>query len=150
MITKTSVHALTAVAALAELDRGAYAGAGDVAERIGAPRNYLGKLMKTLADEGVLESQKGKGGGFRLARDAQRISLLDVMEPIERVSRWSGCFLGRRRCSDDAPCAVHYGWGKVRDAYLKFLKETTVADLVRQRTLTVSSASGFKSNTSTR
>lgn len=132
MITKTAVHALTAVAALAELRHGAYAGAGDIAERIGAPRNYLGKLMKTLADEGVLQSQKGKGGGFRLARDAQSISLFDVMEPIERVSRWTGCFLGRRRCSDDAPCAVHAGWGKVRDAYLQFLKETTVADLTRR------------------
>ena len=48
------------------------------------------------------------------------------------ASRWTGCFLGRRRCSDDAPCAVHSGWGKVRDAYLKFLKETTVADLIQR------------------
>lgn len=132
MITKTAVHALTAVAALAELEHGEYAGAADVADRIGAPRNYLGKLMKTLADEGVLESQKGKGGGFRLARGADSISLFDVMEPIEKVSRWAGCFLGRSRCSDDAPCAVHAGWGGVRDAYLQFLKATTVADLTRR------------------
>lgn len=131
MITKTGIHALTAMAALAELQRGAYAGAGDIAQRIGAPPNYLGKLMKTLADRGVLESQKGRGGGFRLARGAENISLFDVMEPIERVSRWSGCFLGRSRCSEDAPCAVHSGWGEVRDAYLRFLRQTTVADLNR-------------------
>ena len=132
MITKTGVHALSAVAVLAELQHGAYAGAGDIAQRIGAPRNYLGKLMKVLADEGVLESQKGKGGGFRLARDPHSISLFDVMEPIERVSRWSGCFLGRSRCSEDAPCPVHSAWGAVRDAYLQFLRQTNVADLNRQ------------------
>ncbi len=132
MITKTGIHAITAVAALAEIERGTYAGAGDIAERTGAPRNYLGKLLKTLAEEGVLESQKGKGGGFRLARSANAISLYDVMEPIERVSRWSGCFLGRPRCSDHAPCAVHQRWGTVRDAYLLFLKSTTVADLAHQ------------------
>jgi Rrf2 family protein len=132
MISKTGIHALTAVAALAELERGAYAGAGDIAGRTGAPRNYLGKLLKTLAEEGVLESQKGKGGGFRLARSAEAISLYDVMEPIERVSRWGGCFLGRNRCSDSAPCAVHQRWGKVRDDYLEFLRSTTVADLARQ------------------
>lgn len=132
MITKTGVHALRAMAVLAELQQGAYAGAGDIAQRIGAPRNYLGKLMRVLADQGVLESQKGKGGGFRLARDPHGISLFDVMEPIERVSRWSGCFLGRSRCSEDAPCAVHSDWGEVRDAYLRFLRQTNVADLNRQ------------------
>jgi Rrf2 family iron-sulfur cluster assembly transcriptional regulator len=129
MITKTAVHAVRAVAALADLERGAYAGAGEIADRIGAPHNYLGKLLKTLAEEGMLESQKGKGGGFRLARGAEAISLYDVMEPIEHVSRWSGCFLGRTRCSDEAPCVVHASWGRVRDAYLEFLRDTTVADL---------------------
>jgi len=132
MFSKSGVHALTALAALAELPEGAYAGAADIAAAIGAPPNYLGKLLKTLAEEGLLESQKGKGGGFRLARDPAAISLLEVMEPIERVSRWSGCFLGRSRCADDAPCAVHQRWGHVRDAYFQFLKETTVADLARQ------------------
>ncbi len=132
MITKTGVHALCALAVLAELQHGEYAGAGDIAQRIGAPRNYLGKLMKTLADQGVLESQKGKGGGFRLARNPHSISLFEVMQPIERVSRWSGCFLGRSRCSGDAPCAVHARWGEVRDAYLRFLRQTNVADLNRQ------------------
>lgn len=132
MMTKSAVHALSAAAVLAELPHGAYAGAGDVAQRIGAPRNYLGKLMKMLAEHGVLESQKGKGGGFRLARDAWSISLFDVMEPIEHVSRWSGCFLGRNRCSEEAPCAVHTDWGRIRDAYLHFLRQTTVADLNRE------------------
>lgn len=129
MITKTGAHALTALAALARLPPGVYAGAGDVAETIGAPRNYLGKLMQSLSQEGILESQKGKGGGFRLARAPEAISLYDVIEPIEHVSRWNGCFLGRGRCSDDTPCPVHRRWGKLRDAYLQFLRDTTVSDL---------------------
>ena len=132
MLSRTARHAAAAVIALAELPPGAYAGAGDIADQIKAPRNYLGKLLKTLADEEVLESQKGKGGGFRLAREAERISLFDVVEPIDHVSRWGGCFLGRRRCSEKSPCAVHDRWGRVRDQYLRFLKETTVADLAAE------------------
>lgn len=133
MITKTGVHALAALAALAKLPRGAYAGAGNVAEKIGAPRNYLGKLMQSLSQEGILESQKGKGGGFRLARAPEAISLYDVIEPIEHVSRWNGCFLGRGRCSDDTPCPVHRRWGKLRDAYLQFLRDTTISDLTARQ-----------------
>ena len=130
MITKTGIHALSALAVLAELRPGEYAGAANVADRIDAPRNYLSKLLKNLAQEGLLESQKGKGGGFRLNRSPGKITLYDVIELIERVSRWNGCFLGRSRCSDEAPCPLHKRWGKVRDAYLEFLKGTTVADLV--------------------
>ena len=133
MISKTGLHAVTALAALAELPRSVYAGAADIADRIGAPQNYLGKLLKTLADCGLLESQKGKGGGFRLAREPAQISLFEVIDPIDRVSRWSGCFMGRSRCSDEAPCAVHERWGSVRDEYLRFLRETTLSDLSNSR-----------------
>jgi len=132
MMSKTGIHALRALAALAKLSNGRYAGSGEVAKAIGAPRNYLGKLLKTLSHEGLVESQKGKGGGFRLARDPATITLLDVMEPIARVGRWTGCFLGRTTCSADTPCSLHARWGNVRDAYFLFLKETTVADLAMQ------------------
>jgi Rrf2 family protein len=100
-----------------------------LAEQTGAPPNYLGKLLKTLADVGILESQKGKGGGFRLARDPATVSLWEVVEPIEHVSRWSGCFLGQPRCSDQTACSIHFRWARVRDVYLQFLRETTIADL---------------------
>lgn len=129
MISKTGMHALRALVALAGLPEGAYAGSAEVAGGIGAPRNYLGKLLQTLIESGLVVSQKGKGGGFRLARDPAEISILDVVEPIDRPSRWEGCFLGRRRCEDRSPCAVHRRWTRVRETYLTFLRETTLADL---------------------
>ena len=136
MLSRTGIHALTALATLASLQRGEYLGASELARRIGAPKNYLGKLLQSLAVQGILQSQKGKRGGFRLARPAEQISLYEVIEPIERVSRWSGCFLGRAQCSAGTACPVHHRWGKVRDAYLEFLNQTTVADLTGQSSTT--------------
>ncbi len=130
MLTRTGLYAVRAMVALARLPERAYAGAAKVAQDIGAPPNYLSKLLKTLARQGLVESQKGLGGGFRLARDPKSIALLDVVEPIEHVSRWSGCILGRPECSDVAPCAIHTRWKAVRDAYLHMLRRTTVAELV--------------------
>ena len=129
MISQTAKHALAALTALAELPEGKYAGAGEIAGDIDAPRNYLGKLLQNLVGEGLVESQKGKGGGFRLARSPASISLIEVVEPIDRVSRWSGCFLARGRCADDSPCAVHDRWEKVRNECLDFVRDTTIADL---------------------
>ena len=133
MISKTSISAAKALAMLAGIPEGEYAGAAAIAREIGAPQNYLGKLLKILADEGLLESQKGFGGGFRLARAASEISLFDVVEPIDKVSRWGNCFLGNGSCSESTPCAVHGRWKRIREEYLGFLRQTTMADLASKR-----------------
>jgi Rrf2 family protein len=133
MISKTGINAALALALMARLSPGEYAGAAAIAKEIGAPQNYLGKLLKVLAGEGLVESQKGYGGGFRLARSPKKISLYDVVEPIDKVSRWGDCFLGRRRCREDAPCAVHHNWASVRRQYLEFLKGTSIEDLAEKK-----------------
>jgi len=82
-----------------------------------------------LAREGLVESQKGLGGGFRLARDPREISLFDIVEPIEQVSRWSGCILGRSECSDEKSCPIHEQWKKVRAGYMRMLTATSISQL---------------------
>jgi Rrf2 family protein len=118
--------------ALAELPDGTYAGAGSIARQIGARANYLGKMLQLLAGAGLVVSQKGLGGGFRLAREAERITLFDVLEPIDHVSRWSGCFLGREVCSEEDPCTMHHRWADVRDRYMQLLNQTTIAEVARR------------------
>lgn len=130
MLSKSGIHAVRAMVALARLPDGMYAGAAAIAQDIGAPQNYLGKLLRLLADEGLVESQKGLGGGFRLARETCRITLLDVVEPIDHLSRWSSCMLGLSACSDAVPCAMHERWKAVRTAYLQMLQQTTLAELI--------------------
>lgn len=131
MISKTGIHATLALAFLSKLDSSEFAGATQIATEVGAPPNYLGKLLKQLAEEGLVISQKGFGGGFKLAKPANKITVYDVLEPIEKVSKWNGCFLGRSRCSEKSPCNVHARWSKIREDYLSFLKETTIAEVAK-------------------
>jgi Rrf2 family protein len=135
MFTKTGLHAVRALVALAQLDDGEYAGAAHIAEDIDAPPNYLGKLLQTLAHAGLVESQKGLGGGFRLTRPAKAITLLDVVEPFEHISRWTGCILGGSACSETEPCVLHEQWKAARGPNLKFLQQTTLADLLARKRL---------------
>jgi Rrf2 family protein len=133
MLSKSGTHAVRALVVLAELPKGTNAGAASIAERIQAPRNYLGKILQQLSREGLVISQKGLGGGFRLACEPKDISLLEIVDPIEQIDRWSGCILGRDACSEDNPCAIHSGWKAVKDAYMALLGDTTLADLVVQQ-----------------
>ncbi|HEX9745015.1 MAG TPA: Rrf2 family transcriptional regulator [bacterium] len=129
MISRTGIHAIRALAVLGTLHEGEYAGASTIASRIDAPQNYLGKLLRILSREGLLISQKGMGGGFRLAKPPGEVSLYEVIEPIDNISAWSGCFFGAHECDADNPCVVHDKWGHVRDSYLEFLKNTSIAEI---------------------
>ena len=129
MLSRSATHAIRALSYLSLRPRNEFTGAGELAARTRAPPNYLGKLLQSLTVAGLLESRKGAGGGFRLARSAKDISLYNVVEHIDRVSAWRGCFLGRSTCSDDQPCSVHASWADLRERYLGFLEETSIADL---------------------
>lgn len=133
MLSKTGIHAVMALAEMAKLAPGQYAGAGDIAKTISAPQNYLGKLLKSLTNSGLVVSQKGFRGGFRLARPADEISLFDVVDPIDKISRWGNCFMGHGFCNEAEPCAVHHQWKSIREQYLGFLHETSLLDLIQQR-----------------
>ncbi len=132
-ITRSGTHALNALAMLGTLPDGARAGVGRIARQIKAPSNYLGKLMRVLSRAGLVEGRRGSDGGFRLSRSSGAISLIDVLEPIDHVSRLKGCILGRSRCPGTNPCAVHEDWSRVREQYFDFLRSTTLADLAPRR-----------------
>jgi DNA-binding IscR family transcriptional regulator len=70
------------------------------------------------------------GGGFRLSRSPDLITLHDVIDSVEGVGRWNECAFGEKRCSEEQPCALHSRWSRVRDAYFSLLKDTSVAELL--------------------
>ncbi len=129
MISRTAKHALRACIILARTPEDECRGAVSIAGEIGAPANYLGKLLKTLAERGVLSSQKGAGGGFHLAKPAEQTLLLDIVDPFDKVSAWRGCLMGNGDCSPDNPCALHSRAAVVRDAYLDIMQTATLAEV---------------------
>ena len=142
MLSRSGIHAIRAMVALATQAPEEYCGVNTLAGLTGAPRNYLGKLLLILSRRGLVESRKGLGGGFRLARRADQICLLDVIASIEDVGRWTECALSGRACSDHTPCMVHTRWLRARDAFLAFLRETTIAELATEQAVAVPELNG--------
>ena len=137
MITKTGVYGIRAMLALAQLPEEEFAGAPTIAESIQVPPSYLSKLLQILARAGLVHSQRGVAGGFRLARDPALISLYDIIDPLESIERWSGCFLGNAQCSEESACVMHERWKAVQQAYLGMLRRSTLAELTGRDVVTV-------------
>jgi Rrf2 family protein len=81
MFSNTQEYALRAMAQLARED--GMASTADVAKAIKAPPAYLTKVMQDLRRAGLINSQRGVGGGVSLAKPAKKISLLDVIEAVD-------------------------------------------------------------------
>jgi len=131
LLTRTSQYAIRAAIHLAGRN-GRPSQVGEIAEALDLPRNYLSKILHRLAREGVLASERGRGGGFRLAVDPAALSLARIVEPVEPGVGDRRCLLGRAECLDADPCPVHDRWQALSGRIGAFLRETTLADLARR------------------
>jgi len=126
----SATHALRAVAWLAANERGDAMLGRDLARKVGVPAPYLAKVLATLARTGVLTASRGVRGGYRLARPARQIKLMEIVEPFEGKRSRPGCLLRPHEpCREDAPCPAHAAWSDVKATYLGFLETTTLADI---------------------
>jgi Rrf2 family protein len=133
MLSQTAEYALRAVLMIAAEPGGEPIGASRLAGVLDIPQNYLAKTLHQLARAGILESTRGKLGGFRLARAPERIPLLDIVGLFDNIAGRRTCLMGRPVCSDQNACAAHERWKAVSEATAAFFSSTTVASLVGGR-----------------
>jgi Rrf2 family transcriptional regulator, cysteine metabolism repressor len=109
-----------------------------VAEAEMLPLSYLEHLVAKLRDAGLVTSTRGAHGGYRLARPADEIDMLEVVQSLEGPIAPMECFHvereGRVLCSHEADdgraCATKLLWTRVQGGVTKALNGTTLADLV--------------------
>lgn len=107
--------------------------ADQIASALRIPRNYLSKTLHRLAQEGILASARGRGGGFLLAIPADRLPLLRVAGLFDTLEPGRQCLLGQPVCSDRTACEAHARWKDVSERVARFFRETMVADLLGPR-----------------
>lgn len=127
-------YALRAMRILATLPADEEATRWALSERLAAPEPFLAKVMRKLAVAELVEARRGVGGGFKLSRPAEQISMLQVVEAVEGSAGLNACFLSSEACSCESPCGAHAAFAGVRAAMLRALKTTTIADLCRENT----------------
>jgi Rrf2 family protein len=107
-----------------------------LAEYHGVAGAYLAKHLQALARAGIVESTPGRGGGYRLARPADKITFLDVVEAVEGEEPAFRCTEIRQRgpvgASPSAlrsPCAIAATMARAEQAWRRELQARTIADV---------------------
>jgi Rrf2 family protein len=119
--------------------------AARLAEYHGIPPAYLAKHLQALANAGIVESTAGRKGGYRLARPAKHITLLDIVDAVEGTEPAFRCTEIRRRGPAHvaareyrAPCAIARVMLDAEAAWRAHLERVTVADLLQELSVSVS------------
>ena len=128
LLPQTAEYALRALACLVALPEGEGARSADLAKRSGVPPAYLQKVLRRLVAAGLLESQKGHGGGFRLARRPEAIGFLDVLEATEMYVAPAPCAFADARSDPQRPCPLHPAWSELKETFREWAARMTLAD----------------------
>lgn len=131
MFSQASEYALRALTELARSDHRDWVLTSQLAERLQIPVHYLAKVLQVLARRGLLESQRGRQGGFRLSRTPAEVTAWDVVSELDDARALYSCIMGEAECSDETACPLHSLWKTIRDRFIRMLQTTTLQDLAR-------------------
>lgn len=134
MLNKKTQYAIKALIFLAEQDQNTPVLIADISTKKKIPLKFLENILLELKKEGILESKKGKGGGYFLKVPANKIPIADIIRKIDGPIAMLPCaslyFYERCKNCDEKNCGLHDIMIEVRDANLKILENKTVADLL--------------------
>jgi Rrf2 family protein len=125
LLSTTTNYAIRSVAYLVSVKKNGPADSTKIAEATKVPRRFLLKILHVLKRREYLTSSRGIGGGFRLAKAPNEITLYEIAAVFEDLKRFSVCPFGADGCLDSELCPLHEGWADGRDHFLEFLKRTT-------------------------
>jgi Rrf2 family protein len=134
MLSKKAKYALKALLALADNPEDEPIRISDLAREERIPPKFLELILLGLKNQGILQSRKGKGGGYRLARNPSEIYVGQIVRmfdgplaPVPCASQTA--YVRCADCRDEAGCAVRLAMKEVRDATAKILDGTSIASL---------------------
>lgn len=107
-----------------------------VAERQHLPLAYLEQIFSSLRRAGLVESARGRSGGYRLARGADQIDVAAIMLAVDEDTRFTRCSAGSDGgCVAGEPCLTHGLWQALGKVTSSFLASVTVADVISGKAL---------------
>lgn len=133
MLSKKAQYAFQALMYLAQKQSEGPVLIAEISKKKKIPLKFLENILLEMKREGILESKKGKGGGYFMAKEPDKIYLADILRfidgPIALLPCVSLHFYEKCRNCDEKNCGLNRIMSEVRDANLSILEKKTVADI---------------------
>ena len=133
MFSKTCKYGIRAVLFLAVFtDEQKKLGVKEIAEELGVPRHFLGKILQVLSKNLLISSVKGPGGGFYMNAQNRQTKIDEIVQCLDGGDLFNTCVLGLKNCSNENPCPLHVQAFAYREGLKYQLQHQTVDELARR------------------
>ncbi|MEK7726767.1 MAG: Rrf2 family transcriptional regulator [candidate division KSB1 bacterium] len=105
----------------------------ELARRTDTPAPFLAKTFQLLVKGEVLNSSKGRMGGFTFMRKPDKITLMEVVDIIDGPSLSKDCALGLPSCNEKDPCFFHSYWKGIRETIMAALRNESLVKVAREK-----------------
>lgn len=129
-VTKLTDYATVVMTVLASHPDTVLSATG-LAERAGLETPTVSKLLKPLAQAGLVEGFRGANGGYRLARPATAIGLIDIVQAMEGPLAMTECSVHDGHCGIEHSCSARANWRRINDVVVEALRSVTLADMLQ-------------------
>ena len=129
-ITKLTDYGIVLLVQLANGEKQRSQNARSMAEATSLPLPVVSKILKSLAQGGLLTSQRGAKGGYALARRPEEINVAEIIDALEGPIALMECSAGPGHCEQETSCPVRDPWQRINQAILETLKHVTLRELV--------------------
>jgi Rrf2 family iron-sulfur cluster assembly transcriptional regulator len=102
----------------------------DISDRQGISLSYLEQLFANLRRQGLVSSSRGPGGGYRLSRSADEVTVLDVISAVDEKVDTTRCE-GKGNCSNGEQCLSHEIWHSLSEQIRMYLGGITLGQVVK-------------------
>lgn len=128
-VSKLTDYATVVMTVLAAR-QGAVLSSAELAELAGLEATTVSKLLKPLAQAGLVDGLRGVHGGYRLARPAEAIGLIDIVEAMEGPLAITECSQHHNQCGIAHQCGVRSNWRLINDVVADALRNVTLAQML--------------------
>jgi Rrf2 family iron-sulfur cluster assembly transcriptional regulator len=131
-LTTKGRFAVTAMIDLAMRQHNGPVTLAGISQRQKISLSYLEQLFGKLRRHELVESTRGPGGGYTLARPMREVSVADIIFAVDEPLDATNCG-GKENCHEDGPCMTHELWANLNKKMIEFLDGVTLQELVEKQ-----------------
>lgn len=128
LITRNTDYALRALCYMSK--RKDLVSVDELVKQLGVPRPFMRKILQELNKKGILESYKGREGGFKPRKPAGKIYMFEIMRIFQGNGGLNGCFLKKDICPNKGRCVLRKKIHAIENSLFKQLGEINIAALI--------------------
>lgn len=104
--------------------------AKNISEELDIPYKYLTKIMTLLTNAKLLESIRGREGGYSLIKEPSSIKIIEILDAVKECMNERNCLLGTGLCNELKKCSMHDVWEKPKQEITNMFRGTTLKELI--------------------